>query len=282
VRYNTVTAGPGGGAAGGPGGNNGYPANGSAPGGTAGTPGHAGTAEEPNIAGATAAGTFFTAAEGATVTNVLEGFPTGWVLLATFSGGPTESSASAYQAFVARGDGSSDYSVAVHPNVMVVLAGGNIEVIGTHAYAPSGVQSATVALWIPGNVSSQAQATIDVATDVASQVQIKKAMPTATSATITVTNRRTGGTIDGSLNLLLSKLPYAVTIADASVTVGGTTYTGLPIDLTSTGVPYIHIPTTDLASLAPGASIVLHVDFNDPLNTPITFGTKWFSDPFDS
>jgi hypothetical protein len=52
-----------------------------------------------------------------------------------------------------------------------------------------------------------------------------------------------------------------LTVGDASVTVGGTADTSLPIDLTSTRVPDKHIPTADLASLAPGQSIVLHVDF---------------------
>jgi hypothetical protein len=41
-------------------------------------------------------------------------------------------------------------------------------------------------------------------------------------------------------------------------------------------------PKADLASLAPGQLIVLHVVFKDPTNVPITFAPSLFSDPFDS
>jgi hypothetical protein len=285
ITTNSVTAGVGGVAPAGVGGynyyfNSGYGVPGAS--GTAGTSGPDGTATNANIRGATVAGTAWNTPQGATVTNVLQGIPTGSVLLATFSGGPSESSASAYQAMVVWGDGSFDLSTATNPNVTIVLSGGNIEVFGTHSYSVSGGQTATVGLWIPGNVSVQAQATIGVATNVTSWVQTKQSMPTAKSAKITVIDPSGGSNISGSLDLLLSGLPAGVTVADASVTVGGTTYTGLPIDLTSTGVPYIHIPTADFGILSPGNSLVLHVHFNDPLGTPITFGTNLFSDPFDS
>jgi hypothetical protein len=180
------------------------------------------------------------------------------------------------------GDGTTDLSTAAQPNVTVVLSGANVEVFGSHTYAKAGAQKATVLLWVPGNVSAHARATIDVATNVTGKVHIKKSMPTATSAQLTITNPAAGSAISGSLDVLLTGLPAGVTVADASVTVGGTTYSSLPIDLTSTGVPYVHIPTADPASLVPGQSIVLHVDFNDPSAVAITFAVSVFSDVFDS
>jgi hypothetical protein len=286
---NTLTAGLGGHAGGGAGGSGGQGGAGATSGstgiaglaGSAGTPGPNGTASGVNIHGPTVAGAAFTAA-GATVTNVLQGVPTGSVLLAAFTGGPSESSAGAYQALVDWGDGTTELSTAPNPNVTVVLSGSTVEVFGTHTYQSAGAQAVKVALWIPGNVSSHAKAIIDVATDVTSQVQITTSMPTSTSAKITVTNPSTGGTISGAIDVLLSGLPAGVTVSDASMTVGGTTYSSLPIDLTSTGVPYIHVPTADLGKLSPGRRMVLHVDFNDPSAVPITFGTGLFSDPFDA
>jgi hypothetical protein len=288
---NTLTAGLGGPANGGAGGSGGFGGAGAAgagaPGnsgaaGSAGTPGQNGTASGADIHGPTVIGTAFTAPSGAKITNVLQGVPTGSVLLAAFTGGPSESSAGAYQALVDWGDGTTELSTAPNPNVTVALSGSTIEVFGNHTYAMAGAQKATVALWIPGNVSSHVKATIDVATDVTSQVQFATSMPTSTSAKITVTNPTTGSTISGSIDVLLSGLPAGVTVADASVTVGGTTYSSLPIELTSTGVPYIHVPTADLPKLSPGHRMVLHVDFSDPSAVPITFGTGLFSDPFDA
>jgi hypothetical protein len=145
-----------------------------------------------------------------------------------------------------------------------------------------------VALWVPGNVGAEATATIDVATNVTSQVSITNTKPAKDPSTglygssITVSNPSFGSAISGSLDLLLSGLPAGVTLKGASVTINGTTYSGLPIDHTSTGAPYVHIPTADLSSLAPGQSIVLHMAFKDPANVPITFATSLFSDPFDS
>jgi hypothetical protein len=262
-------------------------------GGHAGSSGGAGAGGKPgstrgtDLVGTTTFGIAFSSANGQTVTNVLQGQPSASALLATFSGGPTETLASAYQAFVSWGDGSSDLSTATHPNVTVVLSGGNIEVFGTHTYAGAGGQTATVDLWVPGNVSAETTATIDVATDVTSQVQIQSTTPKRNpktgmySGNITVTDPASGSTINGSLDLLLSGLPSGVTLKSATLTVGGTTYKGLTIDHTGSGAPYVHIPTKDLASLAAGQSIVLHVTFTDPTNVPITFASNLFSDPFD-
>jgi hypothetical protein len=254
--------------------------------GPAGTPGRAGTAQGQDVQGTTTAGTPF-AVSGRTVTNVLQGNPTGSVLLATFAGGPSESSASAYQAFVHWSDGTFDSSTATAPNVTIVLSNGVVEVFGTHTFASGGAQSANVTLWVPGNVGAEAIAKIDVATNVTSQASITSTKPAKDPSTglygsnITVSNPAKGSAISGSLDLLLSGLPAGVTLKGASVTINGTTFSSLPIDHTSTGAPYVHIPTADLSSLAPGQSIVLHVAFQDPTDVPITFTTSLFSDPFD-
>jgi hypothetical protein len=256
--------------------------------GSAGGVGRGGSTRGTDLVGTTTFGTAFGLANVPAATNVLQGQPSPKVLLATFTGGPTETSAGAYQAIVSWGDGSYDLSTATHANVTVVLSGGNVEVFGTHAYAGPGGQTATVDLWVPGNVSAEATGSIDVATDVTSQVTITSTTPKRNpktglySGTITVTDPASGSTINGSLDLLLSGLPSGVTLASATVTVGGTTYKGLKIDHTGGGTPYVHIPTKDLASLAAGQSILLHVTFNDPTNVPITFTTSLFSDPFDS
>jgi hypothetical protein len=251
-----------------------------------GTRGQDGTVQGTDVQGTTTAGTAFSAS-GNTVTNVFPNIPTGWVLLATFSGGPSEPSASAYRAFVAWGDGTTSYSAAPNASVAIVLAGGNIEVIARHTYAAGGSHSATVALWVPGNVSAQATATIDVARNVTSQVAITKGTPTFNpsthlfSDTITVTNATQGSDIAGSLDLLVSGLPAGVTLADASITVGGTKY-NLAIDYTSTGMPYIHVPTAVVADLEAGQSLTFHVDFSSPSAAKIQFGNRLFSDPFDT
>jgi hypothetical protein len=239
------------------------------------------------VLGTTTAGTPFTVS-GRTVTNVLQGNPTGLVLLATFAGGPTESSAGAYQAFVHWSDGNFDSSTAAAPNVTVVVSNGVVEVFGKHTFASGGAQSASVALWVPGNVSAEATAKIDVATNVTGQVSMTSTKPAKDPTTglygskITVSNPAKGSAISGSLDLLLSGLPSGVTLVGASVTINGTTFSGLPIDHTGSGAPFVHIPTADLSSLAPGESVVVHVVFKDPTNVPITFTPSLFSDPFDS
>jgi hypothetical protein len=230
--------------------------------------------------------TLFTAATGNTVTGTLAGYPTGSVLLATFTGGPSESSASAYHAAVDWGDGTGDRSGAPQASVTAVLAGTNIEVFGTHTYAAGGAHAATVALWVPGSASVQTAATIDVATDVTGQLTLKKGKPVQTSSgvysdKVTITNPGTTS-VSGSFDVLLPGLPPGVTVGATSVTVGGTTHRKLPLDFTSTGVPYVHIPGADLASLAGGQSVVLHLTFIDPSNTAIAFAVNVFSDPFDS
>jgi hypothetical protein len=292
VRSNSLTAGTGGpadgGAAGpgglagfgGQGGTDGSPGSPGAPG-TAGTAGDAGSTAGANVLGTTAAGTPFTASV-SVVTGLLQGQPSGKALLATFTGGPNEASAAAYEAFVVWGDGTTDYSGASTPKVTVALSGSQIEVFGNHTYAAHGSRSATVWLWVPGNVSAAANATIDVATNVTRQVHVQKTLAAPTSARVTISNPTGGRPISGSLDVLLSALPTGVTVADASVTVGTTTYTDLPIDFTGAGTPYVHIPTADLGSLAAGQSVVVNVDFSDPMSTRIKFGVALFSDPFDS
>jgi hypothetical protein len=239
------------------------------------------------VLGTATAGTPFTVS-GGTVTNVLQGNPTGLVLLATFAGGPTESSAGAYQAFVHWSDGTFESSTAATPNVTVVLSNGVVEVFGTHTFASGGAQSAVVALWVPGNVSAEATAKIDVATNVTGRVSITSTKPVKDPSTglygskITVSNPANGSAISGSLDVLLSGLPSGVALLGASVTINGTTFKGLPIDHTGSGAPFVHIPTADLSSLAPGQSVVVHLVFKDPTNVPITFTPSLFSDPFDS
>jgi hypothetical protein len=99
----------------------------------------------------------------------------------------------------------ADLSTAKNANVTVVLSGGIVKVFGTHTYVSPGGQTATVDLWVPGNVSAEATATIDVGTHVTGQVKIKRTTPTQNpttglyTGTITVTNPSTGSTISGSL-----------------------------------------------------------------------------------
>jgi hypothetical protein len=94
---------------------------------------------------------------------------------------------------------------------------------------------------------------------------------------LTLTNT-SGGGINGTLLILLSGLSPGVTLADASVTVGGVTYT-LAVTTTLAGDPVFAIPQSVLASLAQGQMLTVSLRFRDPLADPINYTALVFSDP---
>ena len=83
------------------------------------------------------------------------------------------------------------------------------------------------------------------------------------NATVTITN--TGQqAITGPLQLVLTNLPARVTLANA---------TGI-----TNGSPYITIPA--VASLGPGQSASVNLQFQDPSNLAITFTPAVYSGTF--
>jgi hypothetical protein len=215
----------------------------------------------------------------------LQNQSTGSVLLATFTQGSATGPAKDYSALVQWGDGSSDSSKATADNVEVVVSGTNIKVYGTHTYATAG--SATAEVWLtgPSNLLAVADTAVHVAADVTSQTSVQSSALTFNSATglydgtVTVTNNGTGS-IPGSLDVLFQGLTSGVTLAQASLTVSGTTYS-LKIGHTGTGDPYVHIPKKLLKSLASGASVTFSVSFQDPTPAAVTYTPLVFSDPLD-
>jgi hypothetical protein len=221
----------------------------------------------------------------AATATVLQNVPSGSVLLATFTQSAPQA-AGAYLAFVDWGDNSADLSTAASPNVTVAVSGNQIQVYGTHMYATAGAQSVTVVLMLPGSSSALANATLNVASDVSSQVSTQRSGLIYNRGTrlfygsLTVTNTQAAA-IPGSLDVLLNNLTPGVTLTYASVTVGSTTYQ-LNIAYTSNGVPYIHIPKSVLSSLAPGQSLTVSLRFRDPTMGLIGFNPEVFSDPLDN
>jgi hypothetical protein len=137
----------------------------------------------------------------------------------------------------------------------------------------------------PKGLLALADTSVHVAADVTGQVGVQFSALTYNSATglyqgsVTVTN--TGGSsIPGSLDLLFQGLTSGVKLAQASLTVSGTTYS-LTIDHTGSGDPYVHIPKALLSSLASAASVTVSVGFQDPLGTAIHYTPHVFSDPLD-
>jgi hypothetical protein len=140
-------------------------------------------------------------------------------------------------------------------------------------------------VWLTGpkGLLAVADTSVHVAADVTGQVGVQSSALTFNSATglyqgsVTVTN--TGGSsIPGSLDLLFQGLTSGVTLAQASMTVGTTTYS-LTIDHTGAGDLYVHIPKTLLSSLASAGSVTVSVGFQDPLGTAISYTSRVFSDP---
>jgi hypothetical protein len=249
--------------------------------GTAGT-GVAGT--DADISGSTSGVTALTVVSVKTEVD-LQNQSTGSVLLATFTQGSATGTAKDYTALVQWGDGTSDWSTAIADNVEVVVSGTNIKVYGSHTYASAGNVTAEVWLTGPSNLLAVADATVHVAADVTSQTSVQSSALTFNSATglydgtVTVTNSGTGS-IPGSLDVLFHGLTSGVTLAQASLTVGTTTYT-LKVAHDGAGDPYVHVPKKLLKSLASGAAMRISVGFKDTTAAPITYMPTVFSDPLD-
>jgi hypothetical protein len=256
--------------------------------------GHAGTggaagADNPgldaDIAGSTTSVTALTVVS-VKIEVDLQNQASGLVLLATFTQGSATAAAKQYSAMVQWGDGTSDASGGTNPNVTVVRSGKNIKVYGSHAYAAAGSEPVEVWLTGPKNLLAVADTTVNVAADVTSQVSVQSSKPKYNSATglyegtVKVTNNGTSS-IAGSLDVLFHGLTAGVTLAQATVTVGTTTYT-LPIDHTGSGDAYIHIAKKVRRSLAAGASLKISVGFKDPSATTISYAPLVFSDPLDA
>jgi hypothetical protein len=294
VTANTLTAsqaGAAGGAGLGGAGGGGGPGTPSGSTGQNGRPGSAGTAgtgnsgADPDIAGSITSVTALTVVSVKTEVD-LQNQSTGLVLLATFTQGSATAAAKQYSAMVQWGDGISDTSGSTNTNIKIVRSGTNIKVYGSHAYAAAG--SEPVAVWLTGpkHLLAVADTTVNVAADVTGQVGVQSSPLTYNSTTglydgtVTITNTSTTS-IAGSLDLLFQGLTSGVTLAQASLTVGTTTYT-LTIDHTGAGDPYIHIPKKVRRSLAAGASLKISVGFQEPSAATISYTPLVFSDPLDA
>jgi hypothetical protein len=293
VTANTLTASQGGaaGAAGlggaGGGGGPGTPSGSTGQNGRAGSSGTAAVGNsgaDPDIAGSTTSVAALTVVSVKTEVD-LQNQSTGLVLLATFTQGSATAGAKQYGAMVQWGDGSSDSSGSTNPNIRIVRLGKNIKVYGSHAYGAA--RGEPVAVWLTGpkNLLAVADTTVNVAADLTSQVSVQSSTLTYNSTTglydgtVTLTNR--GSTsIPGSFDLLFQGLTSGVTLAQATLTVGTTTYT-LPSDRTGSGDPYVHIPKKVRKSLAAGKSLTISVGFQDPSATSLSYTPLFFSDPLD-
>lgn len=219
---------------------------------------------------------------------ILQNVATGSVLLATFTQGAFTQGATAYSATVAWGDGSVDTTSEPNSPLSVVVTGQTIQIFGSHAFSTSGALTVGIAINGPGGASGTAYATADVASDVSSDVSVSRSGLTYNRSTklfygaLTLTNRSTTS-LSGSLDILLQGLTHGVTLAVASVTINGKTYS-LSIALDSAGDPYIHIPQSLLNSspLGPGKSLTISLEFSDPGLALIAYNVDAFSDPFDS
>jgi hypothetical protein len=183
----------------------------------------------------------------------------------------------AYFAKVAWGDGDSDSSTEANSPISISVMGQDIEVFGSHAFAASGALSVAVTLGAPAGASATAYATADVAADVSSQVGVSRSGLVYNRATrlfygtLTIVNN-SSTPINGSINILLQGLTGGVALTYAS---------GYTIAYDSAGDPYLHIPQSALAALAPGQSLSISLRFSDPSLAMIGFTPKVLSDPFD-
>ena len=76
----------------------------------------------------------------------------------------------------------------------------------------------------------------------------------------------------------MSGLSPGISLADASATVGGVTYT-LAVTTTLAGDPVLTIPQSVLAGLAQGQTLSVALRFRDQLEDPINYTPLLFSDP---
>jgi ELWxxDGT repeat protein len=98
--------------------------------------------------------------------------------------------------------------------------------------------------------------------------------------TLTLVNQSPAA-IRGSFQVVLRNLTPGVTLAFASITVAGTTYS-LSITHTPEGDPVITIPSDLVPRLAPGKKLVIAVRFRNPARELIDFDSEVFSDPFST
>ncbi len=190
---------------------------------------------------------------------------------------------SSYSATIDWNDGSP-VETSNGPTVVIGLnaTGTTILVSGDHTYAAGQVDHPIVTLITPDE-SAAGSPTIHVATDASGSATLQGTTPVYNPASnlfegqLTVTNTSSAG-IDGTLLILLSGLTSGVTLQDASVTVGGVTYS-VAVTTTLAGDPILTIPRSVLASLAPGQVLTVTLRFQDPSFGPINYVPLLFSDP---
>jgi alpha-amylase len=188
-----------------------------------------------------------------------------------------------YRAAIDWNDGSP-VETSDGPTVVISLdaTGTTILVSGDHAYTGGQVYHPSVTL-LTSEESAAGIATIHVGADVSSEVSVQSTAPVYNPTSglfenqLTLTNT-SGAAINGTLLILLSGLSSGVTLANASVTVGGVTYT-LAVTTTLAGDPVLTIPQSVLAGLAQGQTLSVALRYLDPLADPINYTALLFSDP---
>jgi hypothetical protein len=289
VQNDIAGGGPGGSVAGG----NGGAGSPTGPAGNAGTAGSPGSSANPDVCGATSVPVnCLGAIQALPNLTALQGWSTGMMKLATFSGGPAGQSAGSYSAMVFWGDGTNSATGGRSANVRVVAdTAGNVEVFGRHTYAPPAPgpvshppNPCVVALWLPGQDSAEAVIPVSVAANVTDQVTTTTTTPKVNPATglytgaITFTNPAGASDIKGQFDVLLAHLPPGVSVKSATVTIGTATYR-VAVNRDNPQVPFLEIPAADLSDLAGGESITLSVTFKDPLGTAIVLAPGLFAAP---
>lgn len=213
---------------------------------------------------------------------LLQGIPSGQMLLGS---SPVQTN-EFLSAQVEWGDGSSDSTNEANSPITISVSGNVAKVFSSHTFANSGLLTITVALTDSNGTNDRSYMTAEVAAGVSSQVAASRSGLVYNRGTkqfygsITLTNSGTTS-INGSLDILLQGLTSKVSLAYATVTIGGTTYS-LTIGEDGAGDPYIQIPQTVLRSLAAGQSLSIAVRFNNPSLGLVGFTPKVFSDPFNS
>ena len=97
------------------------------------------------------------------------------------------------------------------------------------------------------------------------------------SQDVVITNTTTAS-IAGGFAIQLENLSAGATLVAAGILIGNTTYTPT-IDYSGPNGPRILIPQVLFASLPPGGSLRLKLQFTNPLGAYINFNARIFSDP---
>jgi hypothetical protein len=100
------------------------------------------------------------------------------------------------------------------------------------------------------------------------------------NGSLTITND-SPASISGSIGILLQGLTGGASLANATVTVGSVPY-ALTVSTDSAGDPYVTIPETVLAALAPKQSLAISLQFKDPTLALIGFKPQIFSGTYVS